>query len=165
MNASAQDDRNVELIVLGEGVLLKDPEVWREKGVHMLGVKRGAELSAFYATCDLFVFPSVTETLGQAVMEAQASGLPAIVSNEGGPRSLVAHEESGFVLPVDNPDVWVDAIEAIYNNPSLDESMRQKAHAHMHTMGFAKSFETFWDAHTRHFGFEPQTEINTLSRA
>jgi len=158
-----ENDRKVELIALGEGVLLKDPEAWREKGVHMLGIKRGEELSAFYATCDLFVFPSVTETLGQAVMEAQASGLPAIVSNEGGPRSLVADSESGFVLPVDDPDVWVDAIEEIYHNPSLLKRMQQNAHAKMHEMSFAKSFDTFWEAHPRHFGFETDSGTNTPS--
>lgn len=151
--ARSESDPKVELIALGDGVFLKDTEAWREKGVHMLGIKRGEELSAFYSTCDLFVFPSVTETLGQAVMEAQASGLPAIVSNEGGPRSLVAHGESGYVLPVDDPDTWVEAIASLYHNPSLLKSMRPKAHEGMQDKSFAKSFETFWNAHTEHYGF------------
>lgn len=158
-------DPKVELIALGEGVFLKDVEAWREKGVHLLGIKRGEELSRFYAGCDLFVFPSVTETLGQAVMEAQASGLPAIVSNEGGPRSLVAHDESGYVLPVDDPETWVEAVESLCHNPSLIDTMRQTAHARMQKMSFSKSFETFWNAHAEHYGFEKTEGASTPSTA
>ncbi len=141
----------VELIVLGEGVFLKDTETWRNKGVHMLGVKRGEALSAIYASCDLFVFPSVTETLGQAVMEAQASGLPAIVSDEGGPRSIVADGESGYVIPVTDHAPWIEAIERLCNNLSLCRQMGETSHLRMQERSFSKSFETFWETHKNHF--------------
>ena len=49
------------------------------------------------ASADLFVFPSRTDTLGNVVLEAQASGLPVLVSDEGGPRENMINGETGFV--------------------------------------------------------------------
>ena len=54
-------------------------------------------MAAAYASADLFVFPSTTDTFGNVILEAQASGLPCVVSDQGGPRELVAHGEDGFV--------------------------------------------------------------------
>jgi phosphatidylinositol alpha 1,6-mannosyltransferase len=65
------------------------------------GVLRGEELARAYANMDLFVFPSRTDTFGNVVQEAAASGVPAIVTNEGGPRHLVAHGTSGYIVEQD----------------------------------------------------------------
>ena len=54
------------------------------------GYLRGEELADAYASADFFVFPSTTDTFGNVVLEAQASGLPVIVSDVGGPRDLVS---------------------------------------------------------------------------
>ena len=66
---------------------------------YFLGYRNDGQLAPLYAGSDLFVFPSRTDTLGQVVMEAQACGLPAIVSNEGGPKEIVADGVTGLVLP------------------------------------------------------------------
>lgn len=144
----------VELIVLGEGVFLEEEDYRRALGIHMLGVKRDVELSELYASCDLFVFPSVTETLGQAVMEAQASGLPALVSDRGGPQSVITPGETGYVLSVDDPAPWVDMIDSLCNNMALRKEMGQKAHIKMREKSFAKSFDTFWNIHKNRFASE-----------
>lgn len=141
----------VELIVLGEGVFLKEQDYWRAQGVHMLGVKRDTELSELYASCDLFVFPSVTETLGQAVMEAQASGLPALVSDQGGPQSIITPNKTGYVLSVDNPAPWIDTIDSLCNNMALCKEMGKSAHMQMREKSFSKSFDIFWSIHKNRF--------------
>src|SRR5690606_22296684 len=66
---------DAELVVIGDGPYRK-PMQARAADARFLGFRHGDELSRLYASADLFVFPSVTDTLGQVVMEAQASGLP-----------------------------------------------------------------------------------------
>lgn len=61
------------------------------------GVLHGEALSRAYADFDVFVFPSETDTYGNVVLEALASGVPALVSTSGGPKFLVKHDETGFV--------------------------------------------------------------------
>jgi glycosyltransferase involved in cell wall biosynthesis len=59
------------------------------------GVLRGADLARAYASMDAFVFPSATDTFGNVVLEAMASGVPAIVTPDGGPKYLVTPGENG----------------------------------------------------------------------
>ena len=73
---------------------------------HFLGFRKGTELAALYASCDLFVFPSTTDTLGQVVMESQASGLPVIVTDQGGPKEIVQDGQTGYVLEADAKEQW-----------------------------------------------------------
>ncbi len=61
------------------------------------GVLRGEALAAAYADMDLLVFPSHTDTFGNVVLEALASGVPAIVTPDGGPKYIVRERETGFV--------------------------------------------------------------------
>jgi glycosyltransferase involved in cell wall biosynthesis len=145
-----ETERKIELIALGEGAYLADKERWRESGVHLLGVRQGNALSTLYASCDLFVFPSVTETLGQAVMEAQASGLAAIVSDKGGPRSVIDPGNSGYSLPADEMEVWLAAMTRLCDDPHLRHKMGEAGHARMQMHRFSKSFDSFWQAHRQH---------------
>ncbi len=59
------------------------------------GVLRGEDLARAYASMDAFVFPSATDTFGNVVLEAMASGVPAIVTREGGPKYLVESGDNG----------------------------------------------------------------------
>src|SRR5207248_6828650 len=90
--------------------------------VYFTGVQGDAALARIYASSDLFVFPSRTDTLGQVVMEAQACGLPAIVSSEGGPKETVVDEITGRILTSTDASDWCDAISSILD----DEPRRQR---------------------------------------
>ena len=68
---------------------------------HFLGWLEGGELPAAYAGADMFVFPSATDTFGQVVLEAQASGVPVVAVDAGGPRSLIEHRVSGLLCPAE----------------------------------------------------------------
>lgn len=61
------------------------------------GIRRGADLAEDYANMDVFVFPSRTDTFGNVVQEAFASGIPAVVTDGGGPKFIVRDGKSGFV--------------------------------------------------------------------
>ena len=69
-------------------------------GAHatFLGWLSGAELARAYANADLFLFPSATDTFGQVILEAQASGLPVVAVAEGGPLSLIEDRVTGLLL-------------------------------------------------------------------
>ncbi|MEQ1860884.1 MAG: glycosyltransferase [Chthoniobacteraceae bacterium] len=61
------------------------------------GVLAGRELATAYASADVFVFPSTTDTFGNVILEALASGLPCVVSDQGGPKDLVEDGRTGFI--------------------------------------------------------------------
>jgi glycosyltransferase involved in cell wall biosynthesis len=73
---------------------------WLRQHVHharLTGVLRGAELARFYADLDLFAFPSETDTYGNVVQEAMASGVPCVVTSGGGPKFLVHDKIDGEI--------------------------------------------------------------------
>ena len=65
---------------------------------YFTGYLKGHTLAEAYASADVFVFPSTTDTFtfGNVVLEAQASGLPVIVSDQGGPRENMVHGQTGL---------------------------------------------------------------------
>jgi glycosyltransferase involved in cell wall biosynthesis len=96
--AAGHTDFEIELI--GQG---RDAEWLRANvpNVVMRGVLVGEELARAFADMDLFAFPSRTDTFGNVVLEALSSGVPALVSNEGGPRHIVQQGTTGFVAESD----------------------------------------------------------------
>lgn len=137
-----------QLVIVGDGPYREPME--RElagTGAVFLGFRHGEELSALYASSDLFVFPSVTDTLGQVVMESQASGLPVLVSDVGGPKEVVDHGQTGFVLPADRPDLWVERIVSLVTDTASRRAMGEKAYEAMQALSIERSFEHFWSVH------------------
>ncbi len=139
-----------ELVVVGDGPYRGT--MTRELSeltmpVRFCGFRHGEELSRHYASSDLFVFPSVTDTLGQAVMEAQASGVPAIVSDKGGPQSMVVSGRTGLVVAGESAAAWGAAMVGLVADASRRLAMGRAAHQHMQQYSFAKSFEHFWRVH------------------
>jgi len=96
------------LVVVGEGPELEAlrRSTAERPRVILPGCVDRRELAHYYALADLFVFPSVTDTFGMVVLEAQACGLPAVVSDKGGPQEIVLDGQTGFVLAVDRPERW-----------------------------------------------------------
>ena len=83
-----------------------------------LGWLSGLELARAYASADVFLFPSQTDTFGQVILEAQASGLPVIAVAEGGPLSLIEHRVSGLLCKAD-PDALAGAVLEVAGSPLL----------------------------------------------
>lgn len=88
---------HVHLVIVGDGPYRAELEATLGDAATFTGFLRGEELARAFASADVFVFPSATDTLGRAVAEAQASGLPAVVRGTGGPRECIRPGESGFV--------------------------------------------------------------------
>jgi glycosyltransferase involved in cell wall biosynthesis len=152
---------DVALVVTGEGPHLSAMKKSLEgTPAYFLGHHDGDALSTLYASADLFVFPSRTDTLGQAVIEAQASGLPAIVSNEGGPKETVDDLLTGIVIPSTDPLVWSAAIDGLLNDESCRLRMGQMASQRMSRYSLNRTFEAFWAEHEK--AAEPELEPSPL---
>lgn len=143
-----EDGVKARLIVVGDGPYRAQMENELEGcGAVFLGFRHGQELSAIYASSDFYAFPSTTDTLGQVVMESQASGLPVIVTDKGGPKEVVDHGLTGFVLPSDDADAWVATMCELITDEQKRKSMGRAAHTRMKRYSIDASFERFWKAH------------------
>ena len=92
---------DISLVIVGEGTNRKKLEQ-QLPGALFLGLKSGSELAKMYASFDLFVHPGPNETFCQAVQEALASGVPAIVPTQGGAADLISHNQNGYAIDTGN---------------------------------------------------------------
>ena len=118
----------IALAVIGDGPCREEMEA-ALNGYPALftGYLAGEQLQRGYASADLFVFPSATDTFGNVVLEAQASGLPVIVSDEGGPRELMVDAETGMVFRAGSSAGLVSAIRAMISDPQRMTAMGRNA--------------------------------------
>ncbi|PWJ67227.1 Glycosyltransferase involved in cell wall bisynthesis [Fibrobacter sp. UWB15] len=129
----AEKHNDVELMYVGYGWYLEEIKKFFEgdNSVHFAGEQGGETLASLYADSDFFLFPSVTDTFGNVVVEAMSTGTPAIVSNYGGPHDIVMDEAAGRILPIDE-DAWLNALEdarKLYlEQPETYAKMREVAH-------------------------------------
>lgn len=143
---------DAQLLIVGDGPYRERMHAELDAAgadARFLGFRHGPELSAIYASSDVFVFPSTTDTLGQAVMEAQSAGLPVLVTDRGGPAEVVDDGRTGFVLTADPgaSDRWVRTLLGLIQSPDLRRSMGRAAHEKVRPMSIAHSFTHFWNVH------------------
>jgi len=133
--ARARDPR-MHLVLAGGGP--EEPMLRERLREHatFLGWLDGEELARAYASADAFLFASRTDTFGQVILEAQASGLPVVAVGEGGPASLVDHGESGLLTAPD-PDALASALVTVTSAPLLAERLRRA--------GLAAARERTWE--------------------
>ena len=140
----------LQLVVVGEGPYL--PELKQElKGrpVTFTGYLHGEQLAQAYASADLFVFPSTTDTFGNVVLEAQASGLPVIVTDGGGPRENMAPGQTGLVVPGGDAAALARAITSLAGDPERLATMSREARRHMEARSFEAAFERHWNMYAQ----------------
>ncbi len=129
---------NIEFVIIGQG----SEDTWLGENVPnviLTGVLKGQVLAEAYANMDLFVFPSTTDTFGNVILEALASGVPAVVTNSGGPKFLVRHGITGFVTADDQS--FVDYIASLVSNPQLHQLMATAAREHALNLSWDAVFE------------------------
>lgn len=135
---TARGISHFRFLIVGQGA----EEPWLREhlpGAEFPGVLRGDALSRAYANMDLFVFPSHTDTFGNVVLEALASGVPAIVTPDGGPPSIVREGETGFIAQDDN---FAAAVARVIASPALHAQMRHAARGD----GLNTSWDTVFEA-------------------
>jgi len=134
-----------QLAIVGDGPLLDElRRTVRRPGVVYPGVLRGEELAVAYASADAFVFPSTTDTFGNAVLEAQASGLPALVTDRGGPQEIIEHGVTGLVADVERPGRFVQAMRMLASDAQLTRRMGEAARNRALGCDWASVLEELW---------------------
>jgi len=118
----------IALAIIGDGPYREEMETALSAYPALFtGYLAGEQLQRGYASADLFVFPSATDTFGNVVLEAQASGLPVIVSDEGGPRELMVDGETGVVFRAGSRSELVTAIRLMILDPERISRMSHNA--------------------------------------
>src|SRR5436190_1026467 len=110
-----------------------------------LGYLTGEPLAKAYASADIFVFPSTTDTFGNVVIEAQASGLPVIVSDLGGPKELVDNGINGLVTKARDVDDVARAISLLVGDRRMRTQMGERARQSVIDRSWPEAFRTFWE--------------------
>lgn len=134
------------LVVAGDGPYREEME--RQLAgtpAHFTGYVEGGALDALYASSAFLVFPSATDTFGNVVLEAHASGIPAIVSDAGGPCENVEHGATGLVVEAGSVAALAGAIETLAADASLCAAMGARARETVESRGFSAQFERLWE--------------------
>ena len=105
------------------------------------GYVLGEELAAAYASADVLVFCSVTETFGNVVLEGMASGLPAVTVAGTGPGAVVRHGETGLNVPAAEPEHIAAAMKRLYEEDGVRRALSANALAHARKQTWAAVFE------------------------
>jgi glycosyltransferase involved in cell wall biosynthesis len=113
-------------VLVGDGPL-RSELARRAPYLHLAGHQAGDDLARWYASADIFVFPSTTETFGNVVLEAFASGLPVVGVRASGVKDLVTPGGNGFLAPPHDPRNFADAIEGLLRNPDIRMHLREGA--------------------------------------
>lgn len=108
------------------------------------GYLTGEELARAYASADIFVFPSTTDTFGNVIIEAQAAGLPVIVSDEGGPAELVTEGVNGLITKARDPADFARGIDQLVKDRNLRMRMSTAARAAVEGRSWPNAFRKFW---------------------
>jgi glycosyltransferase involved in cell wall biosynthesis len=139
---------NVRLVVVGEGPYLEEMKAsLKDLPVTFTGFLAGEDLAQAYASSDIFIFPSTTDTFGNVVLEAQASGLPVIVTDEGGPRENLLPGKTGFIVPSKEKEVLLHTLLSLVDDPAQREKMRFHAREYMENRSFETAFLQLWDTY------------------
>jgi len=128
---------------VGEGPFLAELKQKIPQGI-FTGVLHNQELGQAYASADLFVFPSTTDTYGNVVVEAMASGLPVVVSDQGGPGELLRDPRDGEKVVTGDVAKWVSAILRVAGNVNNIEIRQARRDRTIAGRGWHDAFQSFW---------------------
>ena len=139
-------DTGIQLIVVGDGPY-RDEMQRETEGMPVVftGYRHGEELASIYASADLFVFPSTTDTFGNVVLESQAAGTPVVVADLGGPRENMVPGRTGLVVKGNDAKDLFHALTTLLGDPSRLTEMGKAARAYAEGRSFHTAFEEAWD--------------------
>lgn len=125
-------------VIVGDGPYREEVEKKKPQNVYLVGYMLGEELAKAYASSDIFLFPSSTETYGLVVLEAMASGLPVIVSSQGAAHEHVDEGINGFIAT--SEEEYVEKLSLLLTREDLRKSMSQEALYKAKSLDMRKSY-------------------------
>jgi glycosyltransferase involved in cell wall biosynthesis len=134
----------VRPLIVGDGPYAAMMKELLPEGIYT-GSLHKEELASAYASADFFVFPSTTDTFGNVVIEAQASGLPVIVSDVGGPKDLVEDGVDGRITKGLDLDALTNAVRQLAENEELRKRMGKASRARVAERDWSGAARLFWE--------------------
>lgn len=140
---------SARLVVVGDG-----PEYQQLQGKHhgviFAGSQVGHSLASHYASADIFLFPSLSETFGNVVLEAMASGLAVVAFDQAAAAIHIHHEQNGILVPPSNDRLFITYTEQLVSDPIALDAIRQAARRSVMDMGWrviGRQFEQILRTH------------------
>jgi len=128
---------SAQLALVGRGPLEDGIRRRQIPGIHVLGLMHEQRLAEAYASADLFVFPSATETFGNSLLEAMGSGLPCLAANAAGVLEFARHGQNAWLVPPNSSAAIGQGIRRLLHDPYLRHRLAQG--------GLATAAERSWD--------------------
>jgi glycosyltransferase involved in cell wall biosynthesis len=146
-----------ELVIVGDGPYLEElRRSHRSPDIAFLGYRRGEELARIYASADVFTFPSETDTFGNAVLEASASGLPAVVVDRGGPVEQITGGTDGLVTPAGDPTAMARAIGSLLSDEARRKRMGRAGAERIRALTLDSAARAQWELYMEVWGRRPR---------
>lgn len=149
----------IRLIITGDGPELKSLKKEAPDSVIFTSFKKGRELSQIYASADIFAFPSVTETYGNVIIEAMASGLPVVAIPAGGVKENLINRYNGLAVKKNEPQEFSSKLEQLLINDHLRDALAHNARQYTLEKSWDhvfeqlhKSYQQVIDNYTRVYG-------------
>lgn len=140
----------VNFVVAGTGVAEETAKQRMKKAI-FLGFLSHEKLAKAYASCDVFVFPSISESYGNVVVEAMACGCVPVIARGGGSQTLVNDGETGFLCDPNNPTDYVTKINLLLSDAKRKQKMQQAGYKYVAPLSWEQlAKEYFNDIETLH---------------
>ena len=136
------DNPGASCIFVGDG-----PERYRLERKYpdfkFVGTQTGDSLAKYYASGDLFIFPSLTETFGNVIPEAMASSLIPIAFNYAAPKALIQNKVNGYLADYDDSDSYIKTVEDALSEKNKWSEIRNKARQTTEQLNWINIVENF----------------------
>ncbi|MEY2194353.1 glycosyltransferase family 4 protein [Neobacillus sp. BF23-41] len=136
----AEINEEVQWFVIGDGPEREELQIEAPANMTLTGYLTGEQLAEIYSASDLFVFPSPTETFGNVVIEALASGTPAITANSGGVKNIIKAGVTGYLCEAGNVIEFTNAILKLLENDGLRKQLGIEGRNYALTQSWDKIF-------------------------
>ena len=131
-------------IIAGDGVARKSLAEKMPKA-YMLGKVDHNILAVLYASADVFLFPSISETYGNVVVEAMASGCPCVIARGGGSQSLVDHGKTGFLCSPEEESDYLSRIDQVLSDDQLRREIIENGIKYTQSLNWDTLCEAYFD--------------------
>lgn len=132
------------MVIVGDGPIRQDMER-KHPDLIFCGVQHGEALAQHYASADLFLFPSITETFGNVITEAMASGLLVVTYDYAAGKLLIENGVNGFAAAFNDPAAFERLLLAAAQNRAAWPSIREKARERVLPISWSRIFDDYLD--------------------
>ena len=152
------------MLIVGDGPARPELEAALGGAARFVGYRSGADLADHYAAADVFAFASLTETFGNVILEAMASGLPVVAVRAGGPGDTVRPGETGLLVePTDPPDAFAAHLIDLIDHPDRRHRMAAAARDYARSRTWDAIMGGLRDRYARIAAGEPSAVAGGLS--